>query len=188
MYYGPLDLSSYLGSRSQNTSWSHDMICRIGNTKIYTIDITKRCTPPGASVCVIVASSSVLRWCNMVDPSAWPFQGWDRISATRVYTQWILLPVASAQLLCQSTVCMCASAPLLWQSETLLSLYVSGELHYGNLHSMIALSVQETFQTLDMRLCATARIIFSTEVDCDTHMQRGAPQKLGDGLSHSLSF
>lgn len=43
-------------------------------------------------------------------------------------------------------------------SETLLSLSVSGELHYGNLHSVIALSVQETFQALDMRLCATIEL------------------------------
>lgn len=66
MYYGPLDLSSYLGAGSQNTSWSHDTICRIGNTKFYTTDITKKnansgsLSLPGASICRLVAASSVL--------------------------------------------------------------------------------------------------------------------------------
>lgn len=66
MYYGPLDLSSYLGAASQNATWSHDMFCSIGDTKFYTTDITKKnanssyFSPPGASICIIEATSSVV--------------------------------------------------------------------------------------------------------------------------------
>lgn len=121
---------------------SNDVTCSIGNTKTCTVSkkyskFQCSISDSGASIRITVAKNSVLcRW-NMVEFCFNHF--WSKIN--------FLSLLVCNQCTCSYHVCACArscsSAPVVWQSEILLSLYVSGELRSSNLHSLVALSVQE---------------------------------------------